>query len=68
MLFDRMTDSLDESFRKKLRDCKSSKELQDLCKEAGVELTDEQLQGVSGGIDMPELPDERIDCRGFFIS
>ena len=67
-MFDKMTDSLDESLRKKLRDCKDPGELRALCKEAGVELSDEQLQGVSGGIDMPELPDERIDCRGFFIS
>ena len=62
-------DSLDESLKEKLRNCKEEKELQDLFKAAGVsELSLEQLEGVSGGIDMPELPDERIDCHGFFIS
>ena len=66
---DKRFDSLDESLKEKLRNCKEEKELQDLFKAAGVsELSLEQLEGVSGGIDMPELPDERIDCHGFFIS
>ena len=65
---DKRFDSLDESLKEKLRNCKEEKELQDLFKAAGVsELSLEQLEGVSGGIDMPELPDERIDCHGFFI-
>ena len=66
---DKRFDSLDESLKEKLRNCKEEKELQDLFKASGVsELSLEQLEGVSGGIDMPELPDERIDCHGFFIS
>ena len=65
---DKRFDSLDESLKEKLRNCRDQKELQDLFKAAGVaELSLEQLEGVSGGIDMPELPDERIDCHGFFI-
>ena len=66
---DKRFDSLDESLKEKLRNCRDQEELQDLFKAAGVsELSLEQLEGVSGGIDMPELPDERIDCHGFFIS
>ena len=66
---DKRFDSLDESLKEKLRNCRDQKELQDLFNAAGVsELSLEQLEGVSGGIDMPELPDERIDCHGFFIS
>ena len=64
-MFDQMSDSLKE----KLKNCKDEKELRELMKAAGgFELSDEKLDGASGGIDMPELPDERIDCRGFFIS
>ena len=66
---DKRFDSLDESLKEKLRNCRDQEELQGLFKAAGVsELSLEQLEGVSGGIDMPELPDERIDCHGFFIS
>ena len=65
----KLFDSLDESLKAKLRNCKDEKELQELFKAAGVtELSADQLEDVSGGIDMPELPDERIDCHGFFIS
>lgn len=68
MIEKKLFDSLDESLKEKLRNCKDQKELQELFKAAGVsELNAEQLEGVSGGIDMPELPDERIDCHGFFI-
>ena len=65
----KLFDSLDESLKAKLRNCKDEKELQETFKAAGVvELSADQLEGISGGIDMPELPDERIDCHGFFIS
>ena len=42
--------------------------MKEIAAKEGYELSDEQLEGIAGGIDMPELPDERIDCRGFFIS
>ena len=68
MIDKKLFDSLDESLRTKLRNCKDEKELQELFKAVGVtELSADQLEGVSGGIDMPVLPDERIDCHGFFI-
>ncbi|MBQ6390851.1 MAG: hypothetical protein IJH88_04430 [Eggerthellaceae bacterium] len=52
----------------KAKTCKSPEELAALAEDAGMELSDDMLEGVAGGIDMPELPDERIDCHGFFIS
>lgn len=52
----------------KAKACKTPEELAALASEEGFELSDEALEGIAGGIDMPELPDERIDCHGFFIS
>ena len=52
----------------KAKACKTSEELTALANEEGFELSDDMLEGIAGGIDMPELPDERIDCHGFFIS
>ena len=48
--------------------CKTPEELAALAAEEGCELSDEMLEGVAGGIDMPVLPDERIDCHGFFLT
>jgi hypothetical protein len=52
----------------KAKACKTAEEIAAIASEEGVELADEMLEGIAGGIDMPELPDERIDCHGFFIS
>ena len=43
-------------------------EVKDIAAQEGYELSDDQLDGIADGIDMPVLPDERIECRGFFIS
>lgn len=51
-----------------LKAAKSLEEIEEIASEEGCVLSDEQLEHVVGGIDMPELPDERIDCHGFFIS
>ena len=48
--------------------CKTAEEIAAVANEEGTELSDEVLETIAGGIDMPELPDERIDCHGFFIS
>ena len=43
-------DSLDESIKEKLRNCKSDAEMQKVVAEAGLqELSPEMLEGVSGG-------------------
>ena len=52
----------------KAKACETAEELSALASEEGCELADKALEGIAGGIDMPELPDERIDCHGFFIS
>ena len=57
-----------DSIAKKLKGAKTLDEVKDIAAQEGYELSDGQLDGIAGGIDMPELPDERIDCRGFFIS
>ena len=59
---------IDEALAKKLEGAKSLEELKEIAAKEGCELSDEQLDGIAGGIDMPVLPDERIDCHGFFLS
>jgi hypothetical protein len=61
-------ESLSPEQQEKAKACRTADELSSLAAEEGFELSDEMLEGVAGGIDMPELPDERIDCHGFFIS
>jgi hypothetical protein len=69
MMNKKLFGSIDESLKEKMRNCKDEKEMQETLKEANMpELSLDMLEGITGGIDMPELPDERIDCRGFFIS
>ena len=57
-----------DSIAKKLKGAKTLDEVKDIAAQEGYELSDDQLDGIAGGIDMPVLPDERIECRGFFIS
>lgn len=61
-------DNLTPEQMEQAKACKTAEEIAALAKEDGTELADEALEGIAGGIDMPELPDERIDCHGFFIS
>ena len=65
---DNKKEHFEETVVNKLKEAKSLDELKEIAAKEGYELSDEQLDGVAGGIDMPDLPDERIDCRGFFIS
>ena len=50
-------------FQEKLKTCKSADELIALAKKEGVELTDEQIDAVSGGVEWYEW--EGTDCRHF---
>ncbi len=61
-------DKLTPEQMERARACKTAEELRRFANEEGFELSDDELDGIVGGIDMPELPDERIDYRGFFIS
>ena len=68
MMMKKLFGSMDDSLKKKMINCKDEKEMQETLKEANMpELSLDMLEGITGGIDMPELPDERIDCHGFFI-
>ena len=49
--------------QEKLKACKTTEELVALVREEGVELTDEQIDAVSGGVDWYEW--EGSDCRRF---
>ena len=55
-----------DSIAKKLKGAKTLDEVKDIAAQEGYELSDDQLDGIAGGIDMPPLPDERISCSGFF--
>ena len=65
---DNKKEHLEETIANKLKEAKSLDELKKIAAKEGCELSDEQLDGIAGGIDMPVLPDERIDCHGFFLS
>ena len=49
--------------QEKLKACKTTEELVALAKEEGVELSDEQIEVISGGVDWYEW--EGSDCRHF---
>ena len=50
-------DSLDESLKDKLRNCKNEAEMQKIIAESGLqELSLEMLEGVSGGVSTPCIP------------
>ena len=42
-------EDLNPEFREKAKDCTSVDELKELCRKLGVELSDEQLESISGG-------------------
>ena len=44
-------DGLSEDLKKKATECKTSEELMNLAKSEGIELTDEQLDAISGGFE-----------------
>ena len=46
-------DSLTEEQKQKLKNCKSKEEITDLLLADGIELTDELLESVAGGIAFP---------------
>ena len=46
-----MFDGLSEDLKKKATECKSADELMELAKSEGIELTDEQMDAISGGVE-----------------
>ena len=46
-----MYNSLSDDLKKKATECKNAEELMELAKTEGIELTDDQLDAISGGFD-----------------
>ena len=60
----KLFDSLDESLKEKLRNCKSEAELNKVIRESGLqELSVDMLEGVSGGVSTPCIP----YCKGHWV-
>lgn len=53
----------DPELQEKLKGCATAEELLALAKEEGIELTDEQVERVCGGVEWYEW--EGRDCRRF---
>ena len=49
MDYKKMYDGLSDDLKKKVTECKTAEELMELAKSEGIELTDEQLDAISGG-------------------
>ena len=49
----------------KVRACKNQEEMLKLAKEEGIELTDEQLEAVSGGICTSSTKCPKCGCKSF---
>ena len=61
----KLFDSLDESVKEKLRNCKSEAEMQKFIAEAGLqELSIEMLEGISGGLFIPSICPQAVDLSG----
>ena len=52
-------DGLSEDLKKKAAECKTAEELMNLAKTEGIELTDDQLDAISGGFDW--------SCDGYHV-
>ena len=46
-----MYDSLSDDLKAKVANCKTADELMEFAKSEGIELTDEQMDAISGGVD-----------------
>ena len=60
---DKLLEGLNEEQIEKVHACKSSDELMALARQEGVELTEEQLQAVSGGCGTNSKKDEEVDLN-----
>ena len=60
--YKKMFDGLSEDLKKKATECKNAEELIALAKTEGIELTDEQMDAISGGVNWSC----DYSCRGNF--
>ena len=49
--YKKMFDGLSDDLKKKATECRTSEELMELAKSEGIELTDDQLDAISGGVE-----------------
>ena len=61
-----MYESLSEDLKEKVKTCKTGEELVALAENEGIELTDEQLDAISGGFDWTCNEDDT--CYWFYGS
>ena len=57
-----MYENLSDDLKAKVAICKTSEELMNLAKSEGIELTDEQMDAISGGFDWSCDEDETCNC------
>ncbi len=55
----KLPDNLSEEQVKKLKSAKSKEEMLELMQEMGIELADDQLEGLAGGTVLGDCPDIR---------
>lgn len=56
-------EDLSPELQEKVKACQSGEELAKLAQEEGYELTDEQLEAVSGGVDWKKVNCPSNDCE-----
>ena len=61
-----MYENLSDEMKAKVASCKTSEELVNLAKSEGYELTDEQLDVVTGGSFWSDVVDELNSCKGWY--
>ena len=59
--YNKMYEALSDDMKEKVTSCKTAEELIELAKSEGIELTDEQLDAISGGYDW--ICDENTSSR-----
>lgn len=57
-------DNLSPEIQEKVKTCKTPEEVIELAKEEGYELSNEELEGISGGWGDPNCPD-KVQCREY---
>ena len=58
-----MFDGLSDDLKKKVTECRTSEELMNLAKTEGIELSDEQLDAISGGFEWTGSCSCYCDCQ-----
>ena len=60
--YKKMFDGLSDDLKKKVTECRTADELMELAKSEGIELTDDQLDAISGGSVWSCDEDDASNC------